>query len=101
MEKFLIMNLKKEHVFGVHTHNQLMQSWQEYGIIGLVAILALFVAMILLVKGSLSLSLVSLVLFIQMVTEPIDGGITAIGFCTYIYFIQVLLKSKQVGKLQS
>jgi hypothetical protein len=57
--------------------------------------------MILLVKGSLSLSLVSLVLFIQMVTEPIDGGITAIGFCTYIYFIQVLLKSKQVGKLQS
>ena len=101
MEKFLIMNLKKEHVFGMHTHNQLMQSWQEYGIIGLVAILALFVAMILLVKGSLSLSLVSLVLFIQMVTEPIDGGITAIGFCTYIYFIQVLLKSKQVGKLQS
>ena len=78
-----------------------MQSWQEYGIIGLVAILALFVAMILLVKGSLSLSLVSLVLFIQMVTEPIDGGITAIGFCAYIYFIQVLLKSKQVGKLQS
>ena len=101
MEKFLIMNLKKEHVFGMHTHNQLMQSWQEYGIIGLVAILALFVAMILLVKGSLSLSLVSLVLFIQMVTEPIDSGITAIGFCTYIYFIQVLLKSKQVGKLQS
>lgn len=101
MEKFLIMNLKKEHVFGMHTHNQLMQSWQEYGIIGLVAILALFVAIILLVKGSLSLSLVSLVLFIQMVTEPIDGGITAIGFCTYTYFIQVLLKSKQVGKLQS
>jgi O-antigen ligase len=101
VEDFLIMHLKQEHVFGMHTHNQVMQSWQEYGLIGLVAILSLFVAMIWAMKGSLSLSLVSVILFIQMVTEPIDGGITAIGFCTYIYFIQVLLKSNQVGKLQS
>ena len=98
VEDFLIMHLKQEHVFGMHTHNQVMQSWQEYGLIGLVAILSLFVAMIWAMKGSLSLSLVSVILFIQMVTEPIDGGITAIGFCTYIYLMLVLLESKQVGK---
>ena len=99
MERFLIMHLKEEHVFGMHTHNQIMQSWQEYGLIGLFAILALFIAILWLVKGSLSLSSLFLVIFIQLITEPIDGGVTAIGFCSYIYFMQVLLKSKQMGKI--
>ncbi len=97
-ERFLLSHLEKDHVYGMHPHNQIMQSWQEYGIIGLFAILGLFVSIAFAVRGSLTLSLIFSVLFIQLLSEVIDGGITTIGFCTYVYLILVLLESKQMGK---
>ena len=97
MERFLIGHLKDEHVFGMHTHNQLMQSWQEYGIIGLVAILALWGSVIWASRRSLTLNVIFLVILIQLVTEVIDGGVTSIGFCFYIYLILLLLKSGEMG----
>lgn len=97
MEWFLIMHLKKEHVFGMHTHNQIMQSWQEYGIIGLVAILALWGSVIWASRRSLTLNVIFLVILVQLITEVIDGGVTSIGFCFYIYLILLLLNSGEVG----
>ena len=98
MEWFLIMHLKKEHVFGMHTHNQIMQSWQEYGIIGLVAILALWGSVIWASRRSLTLNVIFLVILVQLITEVIDGGVTSIGFCFYIYLILLLLNSGEVGR---
>lgn len=98
MEWFLIMHLKKEHVFGMHTHNQIMQSWQEYGIIGLVAILALWGSVIWTSRRSLTLNVIFLVILVQLITEVIDGGVTSIGFCFYIYLILLLLNSGEVGR---
>lgn len=97
-EKFLIGHLKDEHVYAMHPHNQIMQSWQEYGIVGLLAILGLFVAILWASKGSLSLNLIFIVIFFQLQTEVIDGGITTIGFCTYIYLILALINSGEMGK---
>ena len=101
MEDFLIMHLKQEHVFGMHTHNQFMQSWQEYGIIGIFAILALFGAIFWVSRRSLSLSMIFLVIFIQLITEVIDGGVTSIGFCFYVYLILLLLRSNEMGRLKT
>ena len=98
MERFLIGHLKDEHVFGMHTHNQIMQSWQEYGIIGLFAILALFASIIWASGKSLSLNVIFLVIFIQLITEVIDGGVTTIGFCFYVYLILLLIKSGEMGR---
>ena len=98
MEWFLIMHLKKEHVFGMHTHNQIMQSWQEYGIIGLFAILALWGSVIWASRRSLTLNVIFLVILVQLITEVIDGGVTSIGFCFYIYLILLLLNSGEVGR---
>lgn len=97
-EEFLIGNLRNDKVYGMHPHNQIMQSWQEYGLLGLFVILGLFTTIILAIRGSLTLNLIFIPIFVQLQTEVIDGGITTIGFCTYIYLILVLLESKQMGK---
>ena len=97
IEWFLIMHLKKEHVFGMHTHNQVMQSWQEYGIIGLFALISLFVSIIWVSKKSFSLYLIFGVIFVQLITEVIDSGVTSIGFCSYVYLILILVKSGEMG----
>ena len=98
IEKFLISHLKEDHVYGIHPHNQIMQNWQEYGILGLFTILGLFLSLLIVSKGSLSLTLINLIIFIQLQTEVIDGGITTVGFCMYVYLILVLLKSDEMGK---
>lgn len=98
IEKFLISYLKEDHVYGMHPHNQIMQNWQEYGILGLFTILGLFLSLLIVSKGSLSLTLINLIIFIQLQTEVIDGGITTVGFCMYVYLILVLLKSDEMGK---
>jgi O-antigen ligase len=97
-EKFLLDHLREDKVYGMHPHNQIMQSWLEYGLLGLFVILGLFISILLAIKGSLTLSLIFIAIFVQLQTEVIDGGITTVGFCTYIYLILVLLKSKQMGK---
>ena len=98
IEKFLISHLKEDHVYGIHPHNQIMQNWQEYGILGLFTILGLFLSLLIVSKGSLSLTLINLIIFIQLQTEVIDGGITTVGFCMYVYLILALLKSDEMGK---
>ncbi len=98
IEKFLISHLKEDHVYGMHPHNQIMQNWQEYGILGLFTILGLFLSLLIVSKGSLSLTLINLIIFIQLQTEVIDGGITTVGFCMYVYLILALLKSDEMGK---
>ena len=100
MEKFLIDHLKQDHVFAMHTHNQIMQSWQEYGIIGLLAILGLFASIVWASRGSFSLMLIFLVIFIQLITDVIDGSVGNLGFSMYIYLMLVLICSKQMGKEQ-
>lgn len=97
-EQFLLMNLRQDKVYGMHPHNQIMQSWQEYGIIGLFAIMALFMSIILAVRGSLTLNLIFIIIFVQLLSEVIDGGVTTVGFCTYVYLILVLLASNEMGK---
>ena len=97
-EKFLIRKLNEEKVYGMHPHNQIMQSWQEYGIIGLLTILGLFISLFIFSRKSISLCLVTLIILIQLQFEVIDGGITTLGFCTYIYLILVLLSSNEFGK---
>lgn len=92
IEKFLISHLKADHVYGMHPHNQIMQNWQEYGILGLFTILGLFLSLLIVSKGSLSLTLINLIIFIQLQTEVIDGGITTVGFCMYVYLILALFK---------
>jgi O-antigen ligase len=98
MERFLIMHLKEEHVFAMHTHNQIMQSWQEYGIIGLFAILSLFACILWASRGSLSLNLIFAIIFVQLITDVIDAGVTTMGFCFYVYLIFVLAKSCEMGR---
>ena len=98
IEWFLIMHLKKEHVFAMHTHNQIMQSWQEYGIIGLFAILSLFAFILWASRESLSLNLIFAIIFVQLITDVIDAGVTAMGFCFYVYLIFVLAKSCEMGR---
>jgi O-antigen ligase len=97
-EKFLLDNLKQDKVYAMHPHNQIMQSWLEYGLLGLLVILGLFTTVLLAIRGSLTLNLIFIPIFVQLQTEVIDGGITTVGFCTYIYLMLVLLESKQVGK---
>lgn len=97
-EQFLLMNLRQDKVYGMHPHNQIMQSWQEYGIIGLFAIMALFISVIMAVRGSLTLNLIFIIIFVQLLSEVIDGGITTVGFCTYVYLILVLSASNEMGK---
>lgn len=97
-EQFLLMNLRQDKVYGMHPHNQIMQSWQEYGIIGLFAIMALFISIIMAVRGSLTLNLIFIIIFVQLLSEVIDGGVTTVGFCTYVYLILVLLASNEMGK---
>ena len=98
IEKFLISHIKEDHVYGMHPHNQIMQNWQEYGILGLFTILGLFLSLLIVSKGSLSLNLITLIIFIQLQTEVIDGGITTVGICTYIFLILALSKSNEMGK---
>lgn len=97
-ERFLIRMLKEDKVYGMHPHNQIMQNWQEYGIIGLFTILGLFISLLLASRRSLSLSLIILIILVQLQTEVIDGGITTVGFCMYVYLILALLKSDEMGK---
>ena len=97
-EKFLLDNLKQDKVYAMHPHNQIMQSWLEYGLLGLLVILGLFTTILLAIRDSLTLNLIFIPIFVQLQTEVIDGGITTVGFCTYIYLMLVLLESKQVGK---
>jgi sensor histidine kinase YesM len=90
--------LEEDKVYGMHPHNQIMQNWQEYGIIGLFTILGLFISLLLASRRSLSLSLIILIILVQLQTEVIDGGITTVGFCMYVYLILALLKSDEMGK---
>ena len=99
-EIFLLSHIKQDHVYGMHPHNQIMQSLQEYGIIGLLAILGLFASIVMATRGSFTLSMVFVVIFVQLLSEVIDGGITTLGFCTYIYLIWVLLESSDMRKEQ-
>ena len=98
IENFLIKHLKDDKVFAMHTHNQIMQSWQEYGIIGLFAILSLFACILWASRGSLSLNLIFAIVFNQLLTDVIDAGVTAMGFCFYVYLILVLAKSGGMGR---
>ena len=99
-EIFLLSHLKQDHVYGMHPHNQILQGWQEYGIIGLFAILGLFASIIMATRGSFTLSMVFAVIFVQLLSEVIDGGVTTLGFCTYVYLIWVLLESSDMRKEQ-
>ena len=99
-EIFLLSHIKQDHVYGMHPHNQIMQSLQEYGIIGLLAILGLFASIVMATRGSFTLSMVFVVIFVQLLSEVIDGGITTLGFCTYVYLIWVLLESSDMRKEQ-
>lgn len=98
IENFLIKHLKDDKVFAMHTHNQIMQSWQEYGIIGLFAILSLFACILWASRGSLSLNLIFAIIFVQLITDVIDAGVTTMGFCFYVYLIFVLAKSCEMGR---
>lgn len=100
MERFLIDHIKQDHVFAMHTHNQIMQSWQEYGLIGLFAILALFVSIFVYSRHSLSMILIFSIVAIQLITDVIDGSIGNIAFSMYVYLLLVFICSKQVGKEQ-
>lgn len=97
-DKFLLNLIQENKLYSIHPHNQIMQSWQEYGLIGLLAILGLFITIILSIRSTLTLCMIFTPILIQLQTDIIDGGITVIGFCTYIYLMLVLLESKQVGK---
>ena len=96
MEEFLIDHIKQDHVFAMHTHNQIMQSWQEYGLIGLFAILALFVSIFVYSRHSLSMILIFSMVAIQLITDVIDGSIGNLAFSMYVYLL--LIFSKQMGK---
>ena len=50
------------------------------------------------VRGSLTLNLIFIIIFVQLLSEVIDGGVTTVGFCTYVYLILVLLASNEMGK---
>ena len=96
MEEFLIDHIKQDNVFAMHTHNQIMQSWQEYGLIGLFAILALFVSIFVYSRHSLSMILIFSMVAIQLITDVIDGSIGNLAFSMYVYLL--LIFSKQMGK---
>lgn len=98
IEEFLLENIKDGKVYSMHTHNQIMQSWQEYGIIGLFAILGLFISMFLLCRNSFPMLLILSVIFIQLITDVIDGGIGNLGFSMYVFLLLALYYSNQVGK---
>lgn len=98
IEEFLLENIKDGKVYSMHTHNQIMQSWQEYGIIGLFTILGLFISMFLLCRNSFPMLLILSVIFIQLITDVIDGGIGNLGFSMYVFLLLALYYSNQVGK---
>ena len=98
IETFLIKRLNEDKVYAMHTHNQLMQSWQEYGLIGVFAIVALFVSIFLYAKSSLSMFILFSMISIQLMTDVIDGSVGNLGFSMYIYLMFILISSKQVGK---
>ena len=98
VDNFLIDTINNGNVYGMHTHNQIMQSWQEYGLIGLLAILALFACVLILCKRSLTMVVIFGIIFIQLITDVIDGGITNLGFCMYIFLLLALFYSQQMRK---
>lgn len=100
VEYFLIQKLKEDKVYAMHTHNQIMQSWQEYGLIGLFAILALFVSIFVYSRNSLSITLIFSMIAIQLITDVIDGSIGNLGLSMYFYLMLIFICSKQMGKEQ-
>lgn len=98
IDDFLINNINNGNVYAMHTHNQIMQSWQEYGLIGLLAILSLFACILILSRRSLTMVVIFGVVFIQLITDVIDGGTTNLGFCMYVFLLLALFYSQQMGK---